>query len=119
MNIENKLWVKLDKAVLVGKNRLQGKNDYKDCGIWYGLFLAAEIKYCLTINKFGIIDEHKTFKGFTNVSDNLDRKESFQMAAGDKLIAKKPLSWKEAFSHGVVIQHKLKNCVGCKKDNSM
>ena len=72
--IENKHWEKLDKAGLVGKNLLQGKNDYKDGGIFYGLFLAPKIKYRLTINKHGVIDEHKTFKGFTNVSDNLDKK---------------------------------------------
>ena len=74
-------------------------------------------KKCLTINKFGVIDERKTFNGFTNVSDNLDRKEYFNMANGDKLIAKKPLSWKKSFSQGVVIPHKIKNCVDCKKDN--
>ena len=39
---ENKHWEKLDKAGLVGKNRLQGKNDYKEGGIWYGLFLAPK-----------------------------------------------------------------------------
>ena len=60
--IENKHWEKIDKAGLVGKNRLQGRNDYKDGGIFYGLFLAPKIKYCLTINKYGVIDEHKTFK---------------------------------------------------------
>ena len=48
--IENKHWDNLDKAGLVGKNRLQGKNDYKDGGFWYGLFLAPKMKYCLTIN---------------------------------------------------------------------
>ena len=32
--IENKQWNKLDKAGLVGKNRLQGKNGYKEGGIW-------------------------------------------------------------------------------------
>ena len=64
--IENKQWNKLDKAGLVGKNRLQSKNDYKGGGIWYGLFVAPKIKYCLTINKFGIIDEQKTFQRFTN-----------------------------------------------------
>ena len=36
--IENKHWDKLDKARLVGKNRIQGKNDCKDGGIFYGLF---------------------------------------------------------------------------------
>ena len=55
--IENKYWDELDKAGLVGKNKTQGKNDYKDGGIWYGLFLAPKIIYCLTINKFGCVDE--------------------------------------------------------------
>ena len=91
--VESKHWDKLDKAGLVGKNLLQGKNDYKDGGIFYGLFLAPKIKNCLTLNKYGVIDEHKTFKGFTNVSDNLDRKEYFKMFDGDNLVAKIPLSW--------------------------
>ena len=45
--IENKYWDKLDKAGLVGKIRLQGKNGYIEGGIWYGLFLAPKIKYFL------------------------------------------------------------------------
>ena len=114
--IENKHWDKLHKAGLVGKNLLQGKNDYQDGGIFYGLILAPKIKYCLTINKYGVIDEHKTFKGFTNVSDNLDRKEYFKMFEGDKLIAKVPLRWKKSFSMGVVIAHKMRNCNKCTKD---
>ena len=68
--IGNKHWDKLDKAGLVGKNLLQGKNDYKDGGIFYGLFLAPKTKFCLTINNYGVFDEHKAFKGFTNDSDN-------------------------------------------------
>ena len=92
--IENKHWDKLEKAGLVGKNLLQCQNDYKDGGIFYGLFLAPKIKYCLIINKYGVISEKKTFKGFKDVSDKLDRKEYFKMADGDKLVAKVPLSWK-------------------------
>ena len=114
--IENKHWDKLEKAKLVGKNLLQGKNDYRDGGIFYGLLLAPKIKYCLTINKYGVIDEHKTFKGFSNVSDNLNGKEYFKMADGDKLVAKVPLSWIKSFSLGVVIPHKMRNCHYCKKD---
>ena len=70
---------------------VQGKNYYKAGGFFNGLFLAPKIKYALTINKYGVIDEHKTFKGLTNVSDNLDRKEYFKMFNGDKLVAKIPL----------------------------
>ena len=87
---------------MLGKNRLPGKNDYKNGGIFYGLFLAPKMKYCLTINNYGVIDEHKTFKGFTNVSDNLIRKDYFELADGGKLIAKVPLSWKKSCSQGVV-----------------
>ena len=51
MYIGNKHWDKLDKAGLFGKSLLQGKNDYKDGGIWFALFLAPKIKNCLTIKK--------------------------------------------------------------------
>ena len=95
--IENRHWDKLDKAGLVGEKLLQGKNDYRDGGVFYGLFLAPKTKNCLTVIKYGVIDEHKTFKGFTNVSDNLDRKEIFKMAGGDNSTAKVPLSWKKSF----------------------
>ena len=114
--IENKHWDKLDKAGLVGKGLLQGKNDYKDGGIFYGLFLAMKIKYCFTINNYGVVDEHRTFKGFTIVSDKLDRKEFFKMFNGNKLVAKVTLSWKKSFSMGVVIPHKKNNCTECKKE---
>ena len=73
MYIENKHWGKLHKSGLVGENLLQGKNDFKDGGSFYGLFLAPKVKFCLTIIKFGVTDEHKTFEGFTNVSHNLNR----------------------------------------------
>ena len=56
--VQNKHWDKLDEVGLVGKIRLQGESDYKEAGIWYGLFLAPKIKFCLTITKFGIINEH-------------------------------------------------------------
>ena len=112
--IENKHWDKLNKAGLVGKNLLQGKNDNKDGGFFYGLFPAPKIEYCHTINKYGVVDEHKIFMGFSNLSDNLDRKEYFKMADGDNLIAKVPLSWKETFSQGVVIPHKMRYCTDCK-----
>ena len=40
------------------------------------------------MNKCGIIDEHKTFKGFTKVSYNLNRKEYFIIADGSKTNSK-------------------------------
>ena len=41
---ENKHWEKLEKAGLVGKSLLQGKNDNKFGGIFYGLFSARNTK---------------------------------------------------------------------------
>ena len=116
LHIENNHWNKLKEKNLGGKNLCQGKNDYIDGGIFYALFLAPKKKYCLTINKYGVIDEHKTFKGYTNVSNNLNRKECFKMASGDNLVAKVPLSWKKSFSQAVVIPHKMRNCNKCTKD---
>ena len=40
--MENKLWDKLESVGLVGENLLQWKNDYKDKGIFYALFLAPK-----------------------------------------------------------------------------
>ena len=42
--IESKHWDKLHRAGLVGKNLLQGRNDYKDGGTFYALFLAPKRK---------------------------------------------------------------------------
>ena len=83
--------------------------------MFYGLLLAPKKKYCLTKNKYGVIHEQKTFKGFNDVSDNLDRNEYFKMAKGDKLIAKRPLSWRKSFNMGVSIPHKMRNCTNCTK----
>ena len=82
--IEKKYWNVLDKANLVGKNLCQGKNDYKTGGIFYGLFLAPKIKYCLTINELRIIEQHMTFKGFNDSKRLLDRSQSFDMLDGKK-----------------------------------
>ena len=67
--IEKKYWDVLDKSNLVGQGLCQGKNDYKTGGNFYGLFLAPKIKYCLTIDDYGIIQEHKTSKDLTIVND--------------------------------------------------
>ena len=100
---------------MVSKNLLEGRIAYKYGGIWYEIFSAPK-KDCLTINKFNVFDEQKTFKDFTNVSDSLNRKEYLKMFNGDELVAKVPLSWKKSFSQGVVIPHKLRNCNECATD---
>ena len=42
LHIENKHWDKIKEENFLGKNRLHGRNDYKDGGIFYALFLAPE-----------------------------------------------------------------------------
>ena len=52
-----------------------------------GLYLASKIKYCLTIDDYGIIKEHKTFKGFNDSKRLLDRSRYFEMKEGKKNIS--------------------------------
>ena len=75
----------LDKANLVGEGLCQGKNDYKTGGIFYGLYLAPKMKYCLTIDEYAVIKEHKTFKGFNDSKRLLDRSQCFKMKEGEKI----------------------------------
>ena len=60
MYIESNFWDVLDKAGLVGSNLCQGKNNYKPGGIFYGRFPGPKLKYRLTIDKIGIVQEQKT-----------------------------------------------------------
>ena len=112
--IEKKYWDVLDKANLVGEGLCEGKNDYKTGGIFYGLFLAPKIKCCLTIDVYGIIKEHKTFKGFNDSKRLLDRSQYFKMIEGKKISAMLPRSWKKSFDSGVIIPAKMRFCNKCK-----
>ena len=100
-------------ANLVGKELCQPKTDYKTGGIFYGLFIAAKIKYCLTIDDYGIIQEHKTFKGFTGSKRLLDRSQYFRMIEGKKRSAILPKSWKKPFDSGLIIPTKMRFCNEC------
>ena len=116
--IEKKYWDVLDKANLVGEELCQGKNDYKTGGTFYGLFLAPKIKYCLTIDDYGIIQEQKTFKGLNDSKRLLDRSQNFKMIEGKKLSAMLPRSWKESFDSEIIIPTKMRFCNEC-NDNKM
>ena len=112
--IEKKIWDVLDKANFVGKNLCQGKNDYKTGGIFYGFFLAPKIKYVLTIDHYGIIQQHMTFKGFNDSKRLLDRSQYFDMLNGKKISAMLPRSWKKSFNNGVIMPTKMRECNVCK-----
>ena len=111
--IEKKYWDVLDKANLLGEDLCQGKNDYKTGGIFYGLILAPKIKYCLTIDDYGIIQEHKTFKGFNDSKRLLNRYQSFNMKESKKISAMLPRSWKKSFDSGIIKPTKMRFCNEC------
>ena len=112
--IEKKYWDVLEKANLVGKGLCQGKNDYKTGGIFfYGLFLAPKIKFCLTIDDYGFIQKHKTFKGFNDSKRLLDRSQYFEMIEGKKISAMLPRSWKKSFDSGKIIPARMRYCNEC------
>ena len=79
------------------------------------MFLAPKIKYCLNIDEYGIISEHKTFKGFTDSKRLLDRLQYFEMLKGNTIQAKLPLSWKKSFESGIIIPKKLRYCTKCQR----
>ena len=112
--LKKKYWDVLDKANLVGKKLCQGKIDYKTGGIFYGLSLAHKIKYVLTMDEYGIIKQHITFKGFEDSKRLLDLSQYFDMLEGKKISAMLPRSWKKSFNSGVVIPVKMRryNCNG-------
>ena len=111
--LEKKYWDVLDKATLVGEELCEGKNDYQSGGIFYGIFLASKIKYCLTIDNYGIIQEHKTFKGFNDIKRLLDRSQYFKMIEGKKVSALSRKMWKKSFDSGIVISTTMRFCNEC------
>ena len=73
----------LDKAGLVGSELCHGRKDFISGGIFYGLFLALKIKYCITNEfEFGNTEEHQTFKGFTDGNKLLNLSQKFKMMVG-------------------------------------
>ena len=111
--IEKNFWDMLDKANLVGEGLCQCKIDYETGGIFYGLYLAPKIKYCLTIDEYGIIKAHKTFKGFNDSKRLLDRSQYLNMREGKKISAMLPRSWKKSFDRGMNIPAKIGFCNEC------
>ena len=58
------------------------KIDYKTGGIFHNLFLAPKIKFCLTTNELGIIEQHMTLKGFSDSKRLLNRSQYFDILEG-------------------------------------
>ena len=48
----------LEQAGLVGDELRQNKNDYKTGGFFYGSLIAPKIKFCLSVDIYGILQKH-------------------------------------------------------------
>ena len=79
---------KVKEAGYVGNNFGQGKNDYGDGGIFFGLFLGPKLKICQTLDIYGTLREKPTFKRFHDFC----------------------LPWKRSFTHGIPNQKKRNYC---------
>ena len=112
--IGRKYWHVLDKDGLNGSNLCQIENDLKNGFFFYGLFLAPKVKNCLTIDKYGIIQQHLTFKGFSDSKRLLDWSQNFKSLDGKKISFVLPGSWKKSFINGKIIPVKKRLCTGCK-----
>ena len=112
MFLEKIYWDVLDKTNLV-EELCQGKNDYKSGGIFYGLFSAPIIKHRLTIDNYGIIQEHKTFKRFNDSNRLLDRSQHFKMIEVKKVSAMLPKRSKKSSESGKIIPTKMRLCNEC------
>ena len=85
------------------KNYAKVKMITKQLVFFYGLYIAPKIKYCLTIDVYGIIQEHKICKSFIDRKRLLDRSQYFNMIEGKKISAMLPKSWKKLFNNGITI----------------
>ena len=65
--------------------------------------LSSHIYY---LDDYGIIQEHKTFKGFNDSKRLLDRSQYFKMEEGKTISAMLPRSWKKTFDNGIIIPKK-------------
>ena len=80
---------------------------------WYPL--RSVIKFCLTIDNYGIIQEHKIFNSFNDSKRLLVGSQCFNMIEGKKKSAMLPKSWKKSVNIGVLTPTKMRQCNNCKK----
>jgi len=99
--IHKSYWKKLDEAGFVGNDLLQGKNDYGNGGIIFGLYIASKIKYNIVIDDNFHLSEKKTFKGYNN---NFVTSENFvQLFNNQTLETEVNSPWKHSLSKGVIL----------------
>ena len=74
------------------------------------------MNYCLTIDEYGIIQQHRTFKWFNDSKRLLDRSRYLNMVESKKISAMLPSSWKKSFNNGIIIPTKVRRCKKCKDE---
>ena len=73
---------KLKEAGYVRNNLGQRKNNYGGGGIFYRLRTALKMKLWYTIDKYGKLDEKKTFKGYYDSERLLNTDKYFKLQDG-------------------------------------
>ena len=112
--IEKKYWDVMDKAGLVGDDLCQVKDEYKSRGIFHSSLLAPKVNYCLTMDNFGIIQQHMTFKVFNDSKRLLDRSQKFKLLRVERVTIILAKSWKKSFNNVITSAVKMRRCVECK-----
>ena len=107
----------LNDKGLIGKDLGQSKNDYGDsAGIVYGLFLAPKVKYCITIDEFGVLSAKTTFKGYNQNINPITFKDYLNLECGQSIKNRSKLKWKREIT-GIQIPHRKINCDQCNENN--
>ncbi|ESO82653.1 hypothetical protein LOTGIDRAFT_155666 [Lottia gigantea] len=86
---------------LRNKYEREGKNDYGDGGIIFGLYLAPKVKYNIILTSDGVLKEKKTFKGYSNNKTSVE--DYIQLACGHDVSNEFNKRWERSFTNGVVI----------------
>ena len=97
------------------KNLYQSKNDYGNGGTLYGLFLAPEIKYCIVVDKNGILSQKTAFKEYDQNMVGLIFKGFLDLETGDSFSGKSKIKWKRDL-YGIKIPHRVFQCQRCDND---
>ena len=100
--ISSELFDKLEQDGFVGNELGKGKNDYGTGGIIYSLFLAPKIKYCIVLDDEYMLQEKKTFKGYTD--SKMEVNDYLVLEAGRTVTNdKSKKQWTRSLKDGVTI----------------
>ena len=103
------MWItikKLQEVGYIGKNWGQGKLDCRNGSLFDGLFHAAKIELCYTIDKYGILNDNKKFGGHHDTERLPENFRFFKLRDGESVIRKLPCPWKRSFARGLTIGKK-------------